>query len=256
MKTVLDRPCRVGYFSAAMTHPALNPRQEAFIGHIVKGCSNRQAYQKVYAVGDRVADANAARMLAEARVKSRLAELQAKAADKAAVTAETIAAELDAAYMLAFDNKQAAACVAASLGKAKLFGLLIDKSQVETARDKPAPFRPGFSNFPSPSGSSSSVGSSDGPPRSPLPVNLLVVEVSAALKMLQEGDNYHPVQIVGAAFKQISLAELTNYVTLEMGGFLRRSSPCEEIHLDCLRLKFCRNRIAYREGTSSRARHW
>ncbi len=115
-----------------MPHPGLNPRQEAFVG------SNREAYQKVYSVGDRVADANAARMLADAKVKARLREMQAKAADKAAVTVETIAAELDQAWKLAFVNRQAGACVAASLVKARLYGLITDKQQLEVIH-KPSP---------------------------------------------------------------------------------------------------------------------
>ena len=43
-----------------MPSDGLNPRQEAFVGHVAQGCSGREAYQKVYAVGDRVAEANAA----------------------------------------------------------------------------------------------------------------------------------------------------------------------------------------------------
>ncbi len=54
------------------------------------------------------------------------------------MTAETIARELDAAYGLAFENKQAGACVANSMGKAKLFGLIVDRAEVEqTIKRKP-----------------------------------------------------------------------------------------------------------------------
>lgn len=60
----------------------------------------------------------------------RLAELKQEAAQRTAITAESIAGELDAAYALAFANKQAAACVAASMGKAKLFGLIVDRQEL------------------------------------------------------------------------------------------------------------------------------
>jgi phage terminase small subunit len=122
-----------------MPATALTPKQERFCLLLQEGASQEHAYVKAgYASQGKTAAENACRLAKNDKVKRRLAELQAKAAARAAVTAESIAAELDAAYKLAFVNQQAAACVAASMGKAKLYGLITDKSQVEQMLHKPS----------------------------------------------------------------------------------------------------------------------
>src|SRR6476659_4082233 len=99
----------------------LTARQEAFCRGLAKGLPASRAYVEAgYDARNNAAEANASRLLRNAKVAARLADLQRQAAHKAAVTAESIAAELDIAFRLALDNKQAAACVAASMGKAKL----------------------------------------------------------------------------------------------------------------------------------------
>lgn len=111
----------------------LNARRERFVQNLVaKGMNATAAYKAAgYAAKyDAAVRADASRLLTNANVKTRVAQLQQEAAAKAAVTAETIAGELDAAYELAFANKQAAACVAASMGKAKLFGLIVDRQDL------------------------------------------------------------------------------------------------------------------------------
>ena len=118
----------------------LSARQEAFCRNLTEGLSQYEAYLKAgYRSNDRNAtDAHAARLVRNGKVASRLAELQRQAAQKATVTAESVAAELDIAFRLAFQNRQAAACVAASMGKAKLFGLIVDRAEVEqTIKRKP-----------------------------------------------------------------------------------------------------------------------
>ena len=117
----------------------LTARQEAFCTSLAKGLPASRAYVNAgYDARNNAAEANASRLLRNAKVATRLAELQRQAAHKAAVTAKSIAAELDTAFRLAFENKQAAACVAASMGKAKLFGLIVDRAEVEqTIRRKP-----------------------------------------------------------------------------------------------------------------------
>ena len=119
----------------------LSARQESFVQNLVaKGMNATAAYKAAGYAGktDATARAGASELLTNPNVKMRLAELQRQAADKATVTAESIAAELEAAYWLAFNNRQAAACVAASMGKAKLFGLIVDRAEVEqTIKRKP-----------------------------------------------------------------------------------------------------------------------
>lgn len=109
----------------------LNARQEAFCRCLVEGVPASRAYEQAgYDARNNAAEVNASRLLRNAKVAKRLRELQVDAAHKAAVTAETVAAELDAAYKLAFANRQAAACVAASMGKARLYGLIVDRQEL------------------------------------------------------------------------------------------------------------------------------
>jgi hypothetical protein len=59
-----------------------------------------------------------------------LRELQEVTAAKAEVTRESILAELEEARLMAKDNGQPAAAVSASMGKAKLVGLVVDRKEV------------------------------------------------------------------------------------------------------------------------------
>jgi hypothetical protein len=63
-------------------------------------------------------------------VAARLRELQEVTAAKAEVTRESILAELEEARLMAKDNGQPAAAVSASMGKAKLVGLVVDRKEV------------------------------------------------------------------------------------------------------------------------------
>ncbi len=53
------------------------------------------------------------------------------------VTIETIAAQLDEDRRLAYEQGQASAAVAASMSKAKLFGLITDRREIEGSLRKP-----------------------------------------------------------------------------------------------------------------------
>ncbi len=81
--------------------------------------------------------ANSSRLLTNANVKSLINDLQRRAADETVVTIESIAAQLDEDRKLAFAEGQASAAVAASLAKARLFGLLVDRTEIATTLRKP-----------------------------------------------------------------------------------------------------------------------
>ncbi len=76
----------------------------------------------------------ASRYLNDGKVLARLQELQAQAREKHGVTIESLTIELQEARALALANQQANAAVSATMGKAKLHGLLIDKAEV-TGKD-------------------------------------------------------------------------------------------------------------------------
>ena len=66
-----------------------------------------------------------------------MADLLGLAADKALVTIESIARQLDEDRQLAFSQGQAGAAVSATLGKAKLYGLVTDRHEIEGVVRKP-----------------------------------------------------------------------------------------------------------------------
>lgn len=104
-----------------------NARHEAFAQARAKGMSQDEAYINA---GFKKNDSNAARLNGNERIQERIAELLAKSAVKAVVTVHSIAQELDEARAIAISNKQTSAAVAASMGKAKLFGLGVENRKV------------------------------------------------------------------------------------------------------------------------------
>lgn len=111
-----------------MPGPLKNARHERFAQELAKGKSVDDAYA---AVGYTPNRGNAARLKAKEGILSRLTELQVRTAEKATTTAADIAAQLDEDRSFARNLKQAAAAVSASLGKAKVLGLIIDRAKVE-----------------------------------------------------------------------------------------------------------------------------
>lgn len=101
-----------------------NQRHEAFAQALAKGKTADEAYAQA---GFKPNRGNAATLKAKQSILDRVAELQAKASRKVDVTLESLAAELDEARDVAKAEKQSSTMVSATMGKAKLFGLVIDK---------------------------------------------------------------------------------------------------------------------------------
>jgi len=105
--------------------PALkNPKHERFAQELAKGKSQSESYAEA---GYRPDAGAASRLSRNVNVVSRVAELQERAAIRVEVTAESLAAELDEAKALAITQGQPAAMVSAIMGKAKLFGIGVEK---------------------------------------------------------------------------------------------------------------------------------
>jgi hypothetical protein len=112
--------------------PALKDmRQERFCLLVHKGVVPFKAYPMA---GYRPDFANPYRLTENDGVKRRLAELSAPVARKARVSAESLLEELEAGRMLAFAKGNAAAAVAATMAKAKLAGLLINRTETGEPR--------------------------------------------------------------------------------------------------------------------------
>lgn len=107
-----------------------NQRHELFAQAVAKGKSQREAYLSAgYSVRAEIADVNASRLLSDARVSGRVAELQEKAAEKVGLTLNDLVKMLSDDRDLARQCEQSGSAVSASMGIAKLLGFL--KERVE-----------------------------------------------------------------------------------------------------------------------------
>jgi hypothetical protein len=105
-----------------------NPKHEAFAQGLAKGKTQADAYQDAGYKGDKTA---ASRLSTNVNIIARRAELQAKVAAKTGRTVEDIVKALDEDRELARQNGQVAAAITASMGIAKLLGMLVDKAQID-----------------------------------------------------------------------------------------------------------------------------
>lgn len=112
----------------------LTPKQEAFALAYVETGNASEAYRRAYSA-EKMKPAsvavNASKLLAGAKVALRVQELQAKAVERHEITVDDLIRELEEARTAASNQEkpQAAAMVAATLGKAKLLGMLTDKME-------------------------------------------------------------------------------------------------------------------------------
>jgi len=113
-----------------------NPKHEAFAQGVFSGQSYRESYIAAgYAAKPSTADAAASRLMKDVKsgVADRVAELQAQAVARVSVataeTVEKITGELQAAFDLAKEQKQPNYMVLAATAKAKLNGLIVEKSE-------------------------------------------------------------------------------------------------------------------------------
>lgn len=111
-----------------------NSRHEKFAQLLAEGKSADEAYVEA---GYKKNRHNAAALAREEHISTRLQELQDKAAERTLVTIESLTDELEEARAIAIAEKQSSAAVAASMGKAKLHGLLIEKKQLSGANGGP-----------------------------------------------------------------------------------------------------------------------
>lgn len=119
--------------------PDLTQQQEAFAAAYVETGNGSKAYRMAYDVGadtkPETVWSNASRLLADSKVKARVKDLQAEARELLMVSVGTLTDELELARAKAMaEPKGASAAVSATLGKAKLHGLLIEKAEL-TGKD-------------------------------------------------------------------------------------------------------------------------
>ncbi len=120
----------------------LTANQEAFCQAYVGEAKHNKsaAYRIAYNadnMGSPTVNVEACKLSKTPNVALRIMELQEDCAERAAVTADSIAAELEEARLLAIDIDQPAAAVSAAMGKAKVFGLLVDKKELTGVNGAP-----------------------------------------------------------------------------------------------------------------------
>lgn len=112
----------------------LTAKQEKFCQEYIKCGNQSEAYRLSYEVGEKTKDKTvweaACRVMADSKVSARVFDLQQLAQERTLVTVKSLTEELDEARELAKDIKQPAAMTGASMGKAKLHGLDIQKLDV------------------------------------------------------------------------------------------------------------------------------
>lgn len=114
-----------------------NPRQELFAQELAMGETADAAY---ITSGYKENHGNAGRLKANETVRARVREILAVAAHRANVTIESIGAELEEARRLAVRLEMPSPAVAAAMGKARLYGHLIERVElgghVQVANDE------------------------------------------------------------------------------------------------------------------------
>ena len=103
-----------------------NARHERFAQELAKGRSQADAYVEA---GYRSSRSAAARLAADVNICERVSEIAERAAVRAEITVADIARQLDEDREFARKVGSAAASVAATMGKAKVLGLIVDKAE-------------------------------------------------------------------------------------------------------------------------------
>jgi len=118
----------------------VNAKQEQFLWLLVDGQPQERAYAMVYgpAKSREVCAANASRMLTNANVQARKAEIIAQRHAARPISVERLSADLLAIASESRALGQGSAAVAAVMGAAKLNGLIVDKVQQDVLVRKPS----------------------------------------------------------------------------------------------------------------------
>jgi hypothetical protein len=105
----------------------LTQKQEAFCLAYIETGNAAEAYRRAYDVRAATLHSsiyvNASKLMADAKIKQRVRELQAEAAETALYTKQKAFEEYEAARQLALQVENPSAAVAAVTGKVKLFGM-------------------------------------------------------------------------------------------------------------------------------------
>lgn len=118
----------------------LTPKREAFALAYVETSNASEAYRRAFGVSEERSEwvkIEASRLLRDPNVALTVAAIRTERRNQAAVTAASLTEELEEARALAVQEKQTAAAVSATMGKAKINGLIVDKKELGGFDGKP-----------------------------------------------------------------------------------------------------------------------
>jgi len=113
--------------------PHLKAAYERFVQeYVANGRNGQDAYMAAFPKsGKSAARGSASRLLARAEVKSRVAEMQGKSAERSQVTLDKLIKEAADIQRAAMDANSYAAAISALIARAKLCGLWVERTQGE-----------------------------------------------------------------------------------------------------------------------------
>ena len=110
----------------------LTPKQEKFCQVYIETGNASEAYRQAYnteKMKPESVNSKGYQLLQQVQITARLDELRAEHKKRHEITVDTLVAELEEARKLAFETDKAAAAVSATMGKAKLLGLVVEKQE-------------------------------------------------------------------------------------------------------------------------------
>ena len=116
----------------------MTPKQENFCLAYLETGNASEAYRRAYDAENmkpETVNRKAFDLLENGKIGARVQQLQAEHRRAHNVTIESLTKELEEARTLAIANGQASAAVQATMGIAKLHGLLVDRAEVKTTND-------------------------------------------------------------------------------------------------------------------------
>ncbi len=108
----------------------LTVKQENFCQGVAKGLTYSDAYRQAYNASKmkmETINRKAVELMSNGKVAARVEELKRRALQRYDLTVDDIVEELEDARKIARELGQSSAMVSASMGKAKLFGMIVDK---------------------------------------------------------------------------------------------------------------------------------
>lgn len=125
---------------------SLTPKQEKFCQKYIELGNASEAYRQTYNSSEMKSETvnrKAKFELDKDKIRARIQELQDRNLKRHDVTVDSLVGELEEARAIALQTEQASAAVSATMGKAKLHGLLVDnvKAEVSGKDGKPIEWR-------------------------------------------------------------------------------------------------------------------